>query len=254
MCKPVYTLQGWYKNAETFNLIGFLRALKKPVHLDKIWEKWQQAADKAAFAIELKELIKPEISYYDDNYLGLNYGSPNTRNLLLLLNLATLLNKPGEKTRFSFSNFHRFNWDIEHISPQNPKSIEVFLADVDADSLPDELKDWNQADDKKRHELIDKYTTSTPNVLQNLTLLTAHDNRGIGNKHFFEKREVLKRYLKEGSFIPHCSINVFVKFYTVNPVNLNYWDLDKDGQGYLKYIEDTIEKFFKPETRNDQLQ
>ena len=79
--------------------------------------------------------------------------------------------------------------------------------------------------------------------IQNLTLLSAHDNRGIGNKFFFEKRQKLQEYYQQGSFISACSMNVFMKFYSDNPEQMAFWD-KKDRESYKNKIEQTITKFF----------
>lgn len=76
----------------------------------------------------------------------------------------------------------------------------------------------------------------------NLTLLTDHDNRGIGNKFFFEKREKLQEYFQNGSFIPICSMNVFMKFYS-QPNQMEFW-AQNDREDYELSITDTIEQFF----------
>jgi len=249
-----YTLQGWNRNADMYNLIGFLRALKSPKSLAElylIFNDNEKSPNKIEFIKQLKEIIKKEINFEEEKYLNLNYHSPNIRNLLLFLNVATLLEKPKEKLKFSFADFHKYNWDIEHVSPQNPKSIDEFFDNNEKEKLPQELQKWRILSDEEKQELKNRYSTSEPDVLENMTLLTSHDNRGIGNKYFFEKREQLKTYFQQGSFIPPCSMNIFVKFYTVNPVNLNFWDLETDGVAYKSYIDNTIKNFFKKDTEND---
>ena len=82
--------------------------------------------------------------------------------------------------------------------------------------------------------------------IQNLTLLTEHDNRGIGNKFFFEKRQILQEYYQQGSFIPACSMNVFMKFYSDNPEQMAFWD-EQDRESYKNKLESTIKKFFGDE-------
>ena len=80
-------------------------------------------------------------------------------------------------------------------------------------------------------------------AIGNLTLLIAHDNRGIGNGFFFKKRQKLQEYYQQGSFIPACSMNVFMKFYSDNPEQMAFWD-KKDRESYKNKIEQTITKFF----------
>lgn len=66
-------------------------------------------------------------------------------NLLLLFNIATLNERPQEAVKFSFANLHINNWNVEHISPQNPKkdlkkAIEPFSEDENLKKLFDENK------------------------------------------------------------------------------------------------------------------
>ena len=87
--------------------------------------------------------------------------------------------------------------------------------------------------------------------IQNLTLLTEHDNRGIGNKFFFEKRQKLQEYYQQGSFIPACSMNVFMKFYSDNPEQMIFWSKD-DRKNYSDKIKDTITDFFSQKQNNNE--
>ena len=81
-------------------------------------------------------------------------------------------------------------------------------------------------------------------ALSNLTLLSDHDNRGIGNNFFFAKRHQLKEYYQNGSYIPVGTLNVFSKFYSSNPKQPLFWDKE-DAEDYLKKIEDTMTNFKK---------
>jgi hypothetical protein len=259
--KVFNTLEGWYKDSTTYNLVGYLRALKKPIELSKIYGIYKKSTEKSAYINELKTRCKASINFDNNKYLNLLFdrNKPEIRNLLLLLNIAALLQKPDEKARFSFTSFHKYNWDVEHISPQNPKNDQEMLKALKKIAkLPDDLislkdyleKEERTDDDKTEIEMIkEKYFASadskTNNVMElyNLTLLSEHDNRGIGNKFFFEKRAQLKEYFQNGSFIPPCSMNVFVKFYTDNPEQLLFWD-EKDREAYNKAIEEAINNFF----------
>ena len=169
-------------------------------------------------------------------------------NLLLLFNIATLNERPQEAVKFSFANLHKYNWDIEHISPQNPqndddlkKAIEPFSEDENLKKLFDKNK--NIIEEERA-----KYFAAGDDLMgiQNLTLLIAHDNRGIGNGFFFKKRQKLQKYYQQGSFIPACSMNVFMKFYSDNPEQMAFWD-EKDRESYKKKLEQTIKKFFDNE-------
>lgn len=94
--------------------------------------------------------------------------------------------------------------------------------------------------------LASKFVVEKEDVmfLGNLTLLTEHDNKGIGNKFYFDKRNRLNAYQSQGSFIPAATINVFSKWYTHTPNGFVFWD-ENDQQAYLEAIEKTISDFKK---------
>ena len=81
-------------------------------------------------------------------------------------------------------------------------------------------------------------------LLRNLTLLTERDNKGIGNKFYFDKRNKLNEYQSQGSFIPASTLNVFSKWHTVNPDGYILWGT-KDQEAYLLAIKNTISDFIK---------
>lgn len=200
-------------------------------------------------------------------------------NLLFLINIAMLINnKKGVKSedvskstgkgmetpigRFPFHVFHSLNWNVEHISPQNPKRKEDLynqlyqLRTEYNGNLPKEVSAlFKKLDDNKSNFdslnndaeyllLIQKLIPEGEQVmvLQNLTLLTEHDNKGIGNKFYFDKRNKLNEYQSQGSFIPAATLNVFSKWYTKNPEGYILWG-DNDQCDYLEAIKETIEKF-----------
>ena len=155
-----------------------------------------------------------------------------------------------ERMIFFIPSYQRgYRWEKQQISPQNPKNIADFIKEYGENELPEELRGWDNSE--KYREIAKKYVTDTPDVLSNLTLLNSHDNRGIGNKYFFEKREKIKEYFQQGSFIPPCSMNVFMKFYTQNPKNLNFWDQNEDGGAYTDFIKETVDNFLKEEVNNE---
>jgi len=249
--KYYHILEGWYKDSEMYNLIGYLRALKQPLELGKIYSLYNDCTNKREFIFKLKEECKNKIRYNNDEYLELTYHDTEIINLLLLLNIATILSNKNTRTRFSFKDFHKYEWDKEHISPQNPKNLAVFFKSFKGD-FPNQhdleiLKkiDYENLSEEQKN-IRDKYFTEDVDCLENMTLLSSHDNRGIGNKFYYEKRDALINYFNKGSFIPPCSMNVFLKFYTKNPKQIYFWDND-DRDSYRKEIKEIISNFFKME-------
>ena len=249
--KVFHILEGWFSDFELYNLIGYLRAVKgNTLSLSDLYKLYAENKGITDFKTTLKKRCKDYIDYENNNFLELRYDEEKNLvfNLLLLFNIATLNANSQEKNRFSFANFHKNKWDVEHISPQNPKDNEELkkIIEKTQNSIFTALKDaLSQNDEEKIKSEREKFFATDESLMsiENLTLLTSHDNRGIGNKFFSEKRNKLKEYFQKGSFIPTCSMNVFMKFYSENPQQMDFWD-EKDRQSYREAIERTIKSFF----------
>ena len=244
--KVFHILEGWFSDFELYNLIGYLRAVravkdKELPLISGLYNDYNRNENKSisTFKTALKKLCKEYIDYENNNFLELRYDEKKNQvfNLLLLFNIATLNANSQEKNRFSFANFHKNKWDVEHISPQNPKDNEELKKIIEDRQNPNNEKEIES--EREKFFATDESLMS----IENLTLLTSHDNRGISNGFFFEKRNKLKEYFQKGSFIPTCSMNVFMKFYSENPQQMNFWDED-DRKSYKKAIEKTIKGFF----------
>ena len=250
--KVFHIMEGWYNDSVMYNLIGYHRAANEGKTLCEIYKKFCIEKSKKEFKKWLVDECKNHIDY-PDVFMQLRYDENKDKvfNLLLLFNIATLNERPQEAVKFSFANLHEYNWDVEHISPQNPKNDDDLKKAVEKfkdneclnnliDALYKEEKDTNIIEGERA-----KYFAAGDDLMgiQNLTLLTEHDNRGIGNKFFFEKRQKLQEYYQQGSFIPACSMNVFMKFYSDNPEQMAFWD-EKDRESYKNKLEQTINNFF----------
>ncbi len=271
--KAFHIMEGWFNDSEIYNLIGYHRAAKGGKILSEIYKMFCEEKSKKTFKKWLVDECKNHIDY-PDGFMQLMYDENKDKvfNLLLLFNIATLKkevkNEAKKKTnderaeneklnkvvKFSFANLHSNKWDVEHISPQNPKNdkdlkkaVEKFKDNEYLKILYDALNK-EEIDTKTIEEERNKYFSAGEDLMgiQNLTLLIEHDNRGIGNKFFFEKRQKLQEYYQQGSFIPACSMNVFMKFYSDNPKQMAFWD-KKDRESYKNKLEQTIKRFFDNE-------
>lgn len=296
--KCFHTITGWYNDPLAYNLIGYLEGRKKPknqkenyppLHEELLAQLYRYSSlekcegnlpTKQEFISYIKRLCRESIP---ENYLGLRFDTDKNAvfNLLLLLNVAMMINHKSQKktdkdekssgrgintsiSRFPFHVFHSLNWNVEHISPQNPKDKKKLYA-----SLCDLKREYNNTLPKEVEDLFKKFDENKDNLdslsydpefislskeliadkqdvmlLRNLTLLTEHDNKGIGNKFYFDKRNKLNEYQSQGSFIPAATINVFSKWYTENPNGYILWGV-KDQEAYQTAIETTINDFMK---------
>lgn len=80
--------------------------------------------------------------------------------------------------------------------------------------------------------------------LSNLALLSTKDNSTLNNAIFPTKRDRIIELEKNGRFIPPCTRNVFLKFYSPSDSQPYYWSED-DQEAYLREIKKTINDFMK---------
>lgn len=198
-------------------------------------------------------------------------NAPKVRSLLLLFNLATLLEDPRSNIRFQFDSFKRESWDIEHIRsvsderPSRPREQDEWLrhclmflrtakeedeqalaesieAYLDPDSEPGSRASFEEIDGKIL-SFFNEAMDGPDHDLANLTLLDSRTNRGYRNAVFAVKRSVLLENDRSGIFVPLCTRNVFLKCYSRTVGNVMFWT-DQDGQDYLDAISRTLTRFF----------
>jgi hypothetical protein len=279
------TLEEWYEDRELFHVVGFL--IHQGVAINDLL-KSAQAVRKGEFAHELRrrafaraiggnldELDGPALAEtIRERCENISYGSESgtIRTILLLFNLATLLEDPRSNLRFQFDSFKREEWDIEHV-----RSVEV-LRPV----RHNERKDWLEhcrgyialrKDDKSLVKAIDDFLALAQGEyadavfdplydrvlgyfheddeggedgLSNLTLLDQSTNRSYKNAVFAVKRLRLLKLDKSGIFVPLCTRNVFLKCYSAQVDNVMFWSR-QDAESYGKEIIEILTNFFLQE-------
>lgn len=236
---------------------------------------------KKDFIRHVKELCLNSIP---NNYINSRYDKDKNEvfNVLFLLNVAMMINNkstindPNKKkstgngsdvqiSRFPFHVFHTVNWNVEHISPRTPKKKQELYKHLcelkkeygDA-PLPEKVENLykkmelnednleNLENDSEYRKIMQDLFLDYEQVmlLDNLTLLTEHDNKGIRNGLYFDKRNRLNKYQAQGSFIPASTLNVFSKWYTKHPKETDFvfWR-PEDKEAYEKAINSIIEDF-----------
>jgi hypothetical protein len=82
------------------------------------------------------------------------------------------------------------------------------------------------------------------NGLENLCLLDSGTNRGYKNSIFPVKRRTIIEKDINGVFIPPCTKNVFLKYYSRTIGNMQVWSKD-DRTDYLKKIKRKLGSYLK---------
>ena len=212
-----------------------------------------------------KETLKIvcENLYYGENNKGI-------KKVLLLFNILTFLQKSEDaKTknialnRFSFGYFKKEAWDIEHIHAkgeednknENLKILEQIINENDRKKL-EEIKERVEKsivedmniDSKIFNIFYDEVLLNneeemtdddTINSLRNLTLLDSKTNREYKDNVFIIKRHIILEKDRNRKFIPICTRNVFLKYYSKNIRQIACWS-EEDGNDYLQEIINTI--------------
>ena len=274
------TLMDWYSDYYYFHTIGLLIIInEKDKDVDIINDLYAlyASSSKKEFKAAIIEKIKTqyfssakttpfEIFKQDQivNDLGdVTFHIKNqVKNVLLLYNIAMLINANNTYERFPFELYKDETWDIEHINPQTPKeaSEEEQKAWLESyrhllstktgfsgdDSLLDDI-DFCIKNHLSNFEDVSKQISSCLGIIDNdsisnLVLLDAATNRGYKNACFLEKRkkilEVERTCNNDEKYIPIGTKWVFLKGYE-NAESLIVWGAS-DMQDYTNDMAKSI--------------
>jgi hypothetical protein len=261
-----YTLQDWYNDYELYHLIGYQLAVSGKNKIKTIY-KSQQTKNKNEF----KDFLNKEIQDSDTvkHFGDYGYGSGLVKNVLLLFNIKTHIKTSTENNfnRFPFKSYKLNKWSIEHIHAQNSEGLKSkeqwkeWLLDavsglkkfeniLEVEEVIKIIEEANNDDLTKERfkELFDKVLEITSekdsneiHEISNLTLLDGSTNSSISNGIFASKREMILNAEKNKAYIPICTKNVFLKYYTKDPKQFYFWSKE-DKNDYLKAIEEMIIK------------
>ena len=118
----------------------------------------------------------------------------------------------------------------------------------------DKLLNQEKTEDEEFESIQDqifKLFGEESNSISNLALLSGKDNSALKNNIFPIKRRIILEKDKEGSFIPICTRNVFLKYYTQDVTSPYYWG-EEDRTCYLDAIKTTLAKYL-PTQDNGEL-
>lgn len=220
---------------------------------------------------EIKSCLR-EISYESSPRQQIKHA-------LVLFNIASLLNNPSTNARFQFSNFKLESWDIEHIRsvssymPQSKERQKVWLVNVleyfscteEWDKLSEENKNSidvlcqsasdilesstfdSEAFEEVYHQILSIFSPDNDdeidNSLGNLTLLDQSTNRSYQNAIFPVKRKKIIALDKKATFVPLCTKNVFLKYYSDSINNMLFWSTN-DTEAHFNAIVEMYMSFF----------
>lgn len=258
----------WFSERELYHKIGFIltvRAAKVKALYDK-----SSVLRKSEFISYIDEVIKNH--YKNLNLFDLDYENKNTKGILLLYNILTMLQNGHDVSYFPFDDFKMNKWDIEHIASCKdsdsipPANREDWLRDVrcyiDKDmaegpglicQLDKMLDDGAFEKESEFTGLFDKvtahfnqYMSESEDVdgITNLALLDQKTNRGYKNAVFPLKRKTIIERDKTGGFVPVCTKNVFLKYFSDYPPKVSFWtqeDREKYEEDLVRVLKNYLE-------------
>lgn len=249
----------WFNERDLYHKIGYLLCVEA-VDITTLYKK-STSLSKSEFRNELNEIIKEDLK---DIYLSqLQYGDNKVKSILLLYNVLTILNSEKDNSYFPFDLFKNEKWDIEHITSVKDaipdKNRKDWLKDAiafidDSKSEGKILKEQAmlcECDDEEEFKILfeqivmhfnSDINDEDINDISNLTLLDSETNRGYKNAVFPFKRKTIIKRDKAGVFIPLCTKNVFLKYFSEYPPKISFWTQD-DRNNYLIDIETTLKEY-----------
>lgn len=295
--KVFMTLEEWFNDRTLFHLIGYL--VSQNISISEIFKLSSNSKGKKdfhqrlikrilhlIFSVKIDNVLShSNLRNTIDNYLAeLSYETSTTNNLrqiLLLFNIASLLNNPDSNARFQFEKFKLDQWDIEHIrsvSSEIPESKEKqeqwleqvieYISDNNTLAEPDLLPPSDLAEAQLiKTQAINLCSTSltkdqfkdiydrviklydphsndeVDSSIGNLTLLDSSTNRSYKNAIFPIKRKRIIELDKQATYVPLCTKNVFLKYYSKNVDKMLYWET-KDSEDYQEAMLDIMTDFF----------
>jgi hypothetical protein len=272
-------LDEWFQDRRLYHLAGFLiwegldvnelRALAAGSKKHELKEKLRAKVVERAFGAAAPAGMDDEAlrTWISDRLDRLEYPRDRVRirSVLLLFNLATLLQHPESNIRFQFESFKTARWDIEHVrsvAPDPPRSHPGQVAWVNnclaylqfAKQAPDlqaEIRTFLTLAPRDAvavfeglygtllHHFDEADSGEPDHSIANLVLLDYETNRSYRNAVFAVKRQRVLSLDQHGVFVPLCTRNVFLKCYKPRVDHVMFWT-QEDRDGYRGVMIDTL--------------
>lgn len=261
-------LQEWYEDQMLYHLIGFLITSGYETNISKLVGKFRKNLYKKSEYIEyIKSLIKDSLNEVELNELVYPSDSDIIRKVLLLFNVLATMKANESKSKFPFDSYIKNSWSLEHIHAQQAeglnkkelwiswieehiKSFKLFsndkykaiieeLENIDRESLTRD--EFENLFEHIKAEIKDDYGVDL-HYIDNLALLDRDTNSSLSNAFFDVKRSIIINRDRNGEFIPVCTRNVFLKYYSKDPSQIHYWS-ENDRKDYFERIQIDLIKY-----------
>jgi len=269
-------VMGWHDSRDLFHKIGFL--ISQGESFSGLIER-SKAKSKSRFKAELDELIRDNLNLTEAGLRELGYQNAKTSKVLLLMNIETIRQRQLSSERYSFREHAAGQWSLEHIHAQNAEQLnraeqweewlrlhrKALTAFDDIDqarkkAVLDRVEEVlasppvKEADfrplERELAELLSVGSDTADGALDsiaNLALLPGGDNSALGNSVFAVKRAVILEHDRRGSYIPVCTRNVFLKYYSPpDEHQILFWSAS-DRAHYLCAMADSLRCYLRPD-------
>jgi hypothetical protein len=267
---------GWFESRGLFHKIGFLIARR--TSFSELIEL-SKDKPKSRFEAELDRLIRDDLMLSEAELRDMSYYSDKASRALLLMNIETVRRRKHSSERYSFREHAIGQWSLEHVHAQNAERLnraeqwqewlrlhrralvaldeigqaekEPVLGMVDevlakpaiaeADFRPLELQ---------LTELLSVGADSSDggvDSIANLALLDGGDNSALSNSVFAVKRAAVLDRDRRGSYIPVCTRNVFLKYYSPADEHQMYFWSPQDREHYLDEMVSVLRDYLLPD-------
>ncbi len=251
----------WFNERELYHKIGFLISTES-TSIKELY-KTSDNISKSEFKGYLDSLIKNELKNIDINELQYSDGK-DVRKVLLLYNILTMLASSKDNSYFPFDLYKNEKWDLEHITSVKDKIPDknkkqwiedavVFIGNETKEekALRKKINEWKEEDEDGFKILFERIVTyfnaelredDDINDLSNLTLLDSGTNRSYKNAVFPFKRKTIINRDKQGIFIPICTKNVFLKYFSEYPPKISFWS-QEDRENYENDLHNVLNSY-----------
>lgn len=266
----------WYDDRNLFHKIGYLVATGYVSFLDVVQQA--RGLPRSVFEGSLDALIAKSLDLPWHGVAALTYGGKAER-VLLLMNVETVRRSEHSSERYSFHAHARRLWSQEHIHAQNPQGLNTVeqwtswlrehRAALNTLNLPsDRLMQIQRRIDAAlpaitsevfealHRDIVALFTPEADpgeqyrpeaadrddvDSIANLALLARDDNSVLSNSVFEVKRRHVIGLDRQGSYIPVCTRNVFLKYYDLGlgSQHLHFWG-PLDREAYLQAMREVL--------------
>lgn len=255
----------WFNDRHLYHKIGFILNTQI-IDVKTLYNK-SSIMQKKAFLSYLDDVIKE--FYRKDYLLDLDYEDKHTNSVLLLYNILTMLQNSHDGSYFPFDTFKLLRWNKEHIAsikdniPKNNRNdwlndvrCYIDMVKPEASSIILELdsclKYLTYDNDDVFIPLFNKITdhfnqymvNDDINNISNLALLDESTNKSYKNAVFPLKRKRIIDLDKNGEFVPLCTKNTFLKYFSEYPPRLSFWS-QEDREMYEKDLIRVLSEYME---------